>query len=115
MINTRKARLKQLQKALNGALEGVDKLQEEEVEQVKGLYIESIKDSLELAVSYAQDLRELNPENRFSQFTGKEINHIALALEYFEKENQGILNEQTYQKLMNEIKDQEEADTKELI
>lgn len=54
-------------------------------------------------------IREGNTEGRFSLFSRSELNSIALALEAFNKDYNGIMNESQYKKLMNEIKQQKEV------
>lgn len=52
--------------------------------------------------------QQLDEEDRFSQFSKWELNSIALALEGFNKEHEGIINAEDYQKLMEEIEKAEE-------
>jgi hypothetical protein len=52
--------------------------------------------------------KQLDEGDRFSQFSKWELNSIALALEGFNKEHEGIINAEDYQKLMKEIEKAEE-------
>jgi hypothetical protein len=52
-------------------------------------------------------------QNRnFSQFNQSELNSIALALEGFNKDYEGIISESDYKRLMEEIRKEEEIQKK---
>lgn len=67
-------------------------------------FIDNITDTLR------QSSRELEgqEQTRFSQFERWELNSIALALEGFNNEHKGIIDEAEYQSLMKEIRKEEE-------
>lgn len=57
----------------------------------------------------SEEVEEGQEQTRFSQFNQSELNSIALALEAFNRDYKGIMNETQYKKLMNEIQQQEES------
>jgi len=55
-----------------------------------------------------ENIRESEKQTRFSLFSRWELNSIALALEGFNNEHEGIINAEDYQRLLKEIRKEEE-------
>lgn len=54
-----------------------------------------------------ENIRESEEQTRFSLFSRWELNSIALALEGFNNQHEGIINADDYQRLMKEIRKEE--------
>jgi len=55
-----------------------------------------------------ENIRESEKQTRFSLFSRWELNSIALALKGFNNEHNGIINAEDYQRLLKEIRKEEE-------